>query len=95
MIKNILDGKPKPFYVKYEDEIMMVYDLEEVEEWMDEFQDMTIMPTYKVEQAMNRFRAVCNTGIISTLIFGGCIGYLTNIDYIAFEVFLWGLLVFP
>lgn len=35
---------------------------------------------------MNRFRSVCNTGIISTLIFGGCIGYLTNIDYIAFEV---------
>jgi len=35
---------------------------------------------------MNRFRSVCNTGIISTLIFGGCVSYLTNIDYIRFEV---------
>ena len=86
MIKNILDGKPKPFDVKYEDDIMMVYNLEEVEEWMDEFQDMIIMPTYEVEQAINRFRSVCKTGILSTSIFGVCVGYLMNIGYIEFEI---------
>ncbi len=38
------------------------------------------------ERNMNRFRSVCNTGIISTLIFGGCVVYLTDIDYIRYEV---------
>jgi len=86
MMKKILDGKPEPFYVKYEDDFMMVYDLEEVEEWMDEFKDVIIMPTSEVEQAINRFRSVCNTGILSTCILGVCVGYLMKIDYIQFEI---------
>ena len=35
---------------------------------------------------MNRFRSVCTIGIILTLIFGGCIGYLTNRNYLMFDV---------
>ena len=85
MIKSILDGKPKPFVMKDEDGVWTVYNAEEVEEWMDEFQDV-IARTYEGEQAINRLRSVCNTGILSTSIFGGCIVYLMNIGYIQFEI---------
>jgi len=35
---------------------------------------------------MNRYRSVCISGILWTLVFGGCVCYLTSIDYIRFEV---------
>ena len=39
------------------------------------------------EHNIKRFRSVCISGILWTLVFGGCVGYLINIDYIASE---WG-----
>lgn len=38
------------------------------------------------EHNMNRFRSVCISGILWTLVFGGCVVYLTKIDYIRFEI---------
>lgn len=39
------------------------------------------------EHNMKTFRSVCISGILWTLVFGGCVGYLIDIDYIASE---WG-----
>lgn len=48
--------------------------------------DATHESMHELVNIMNRFRSVCILGILWTLVFGGCVYYLTNINYIRFEV---------
>jgi len=54
---------------------------------VDATRELSEVLAHMHERNMKRFRSVCISGILWTLVFGGSVSYLINIDYIASE---WG-----